>query len=65
MNSLHCFVSDSFVVISVTALFKLFVMFFRLSTSEEEIPSDEDGSYNSEDDPDRLWCICQKPHNNR
>ena len=20
---------------------------------------------NSEDDPERLWCICQQPHNNR
>lgn len=24
-----------------------------------------DESWNSEDDPDRLWCICKKPHNNR
>ncbi|XP_054265683.1 death-inducer obliterator 1-like isoform X1 [Macrosteles quadrilineatus] len=27
--------------------------------------SDEDDSHNSEDDPNRLWCICRKPHNNR
>lgn len=27
--------------------------------------SDEEGSYNSEDDPNRLWCICKRPHNNR
>lgn len=32
--------------------------------SDEEV-SDDEGSYNSEDDPNRLWCICQKPHNNR
>ncbi|XP_039276051.1 death-inducer obliterator 1 isoform X2 [Nilaparvata lugens] len=38
----------------------------RLSTSEEDfITDDDDEDYNSEDDPDRLWCICQKPHNNR
>ncbi|XP_031636315.1 uncharacterized protein LOC116349151 isoform X2 [Contarinia nasturtii] len=24
-----------------------------------------DGSYNSEDDPNRIWCICRTPHNNR
>lgn len=24
-----------------------------------------DGTWNSEDDPDRLWCICKTPHNNR
>jgi hypothetical protein len=24
-----------------------------------------DASWASEDDPDRLWCICQQPHNNR
>ena len=33
---------------------------------EEEVGEDsESGSWVSEDDPDRLWCICQKPHNNR
>ena len=31
--------------------------------SEGETSDDE--SWNSEDDPDRLWCICKKPHNNR
>ncbi|XP_058838198.1 death-inducer obliterator 1-like [Topomyia yanbarensis] len=30
---------------------------------DDEIESDE--SWNSEDDPDRLWCICKQPHNNR
>lgn len=31
---------------------------------EDDINSD-DASWNSEDDPDRLWCICKQPHNNR
>lgn len=36
------------------------------SDEEEEKEKEEDEeSWNSEDDPDRLWCICQKPHNNR
>merc|ERR1711924_209586 len=36
--------------------------------AEEEQVSEEDTSdadCNSEDDPERLWCICQQPHNNR
>ena len=32
---------------------------------EEEEEDSDSGSWVSEDDPDRLWCICQKPHNNR
>merc|ERR1719210_245763 len=35
---------------------------------EEEEAEEEDsdsGSWRSEDDPDRLWCICQKPHSNK
>ena len=32
---------------------------------EEQEEDSESGSWVSEDDPDRLWCICQKPHNNR
>lgn len=31
--------------------------------SEEE--DDDEGDGNSEDDPERLWCICNQPHNNR
>ncbi|XP_058459814.1 death-inducer obliterator 1-like [Malaya genurostris] len=31
--------------------------------NDDDIESDE--SWNSEDDPDRLWCICKQPHNNR
>ena len=25
----------------------------------------DDGSWQSEDDPDKLWCICQQPHSNK
>lgn len=32
---------------------------------EDDEGTSEDESWNSEDDPDRLWCICKKPHNNR
>merc|ERR1712154_527973 len=35
---------------------------------EEKTETEEetsDGDWNSEDDPERLWCICQQPHNNR
>lgn len=31
----------------------------------ESDDSDSDESWKSEDDPDRLWCICKQPHNNR
>lgn len=31
----------------------------------DDLLSDSDESWNSEDDPDRLWCICKQPHNNR
>jgi hypothetical protein len=24
-----------------------------------------DSDWDSEDDPERLWCICNKPHNNK
>lgn len=27
--------------------------------------SDDDSEYNSEDDPDKLWCICRKPHDGK
>lgn len=33
------------------------------TVAEDDAESDE--SWNSEDDPDRLWCICMQPHNNR
>ena len=33
---------------------------------EEDDDDDSDtGSWQSEDDPDRLWCICQQPHSNK
>lgn len=32
---------------------------------EEKDELNSDGSWTSEDDPDRLWCICRQPHNNR
>ncbi|XP_050532700.1 death-inducer obliterator 1 isoform X2 [Daktulosphaira vitifoliae] len=31
----------------------------------EESDTDRDGNMTSEDDPNRLWCVCRKPHNNR
>ncbi|XP_050428970.1 PHD finger protein 3 [Adelges cooleyi] len=31
----------------------------------EESDTDRDGNMTSEDDPNRLWCVCKKPHNNR
>ncbi|XP_053684780.1 death-inducer obliterator 1-like [Sabethes cyaneus] len=34
-----------------------------VANNDDDIESDE--SWNSEDDPDRLWCICKQPHNNR
>ncbi|KAK6618097.1 hypothetical protein RUM44_002539 [Polyplax serrata] len=42
----------------------------RRSDEVSDLDSDLDdalseASWNSEDDPDRLWCICRKPHNNR
>ena len=27
--------------------------------------SDEDSDDEDSDDPDKLWCICQQPHNDR
>ena len=27
--------------------------------------NDSDSDFGSEDDPDRLWCICRQPHSNR
>ncbi|XP_050342357.1 death-inducer obliterator 1 isoform X3 [Nymphalis io] len=31
----------------------------------EKISVESQESWNSEDDPNRLWCICKQPHNNR
>ncbi|XP_067935635.1 death-inducer obliterator 1-like [Watersipora subatra] len=33
------------------------------SSSEEE--DADDAEWKEEDDPDRLWCVCRKPHDNR
>ncbi|XP_050681250.1 death-inducer obliterator 1 isoform X1 [Leptidea sinapis] len=30
-----------------------------------EMSAESQESWNSEDDPHRLWCICRQPHNNR
>lgn len=32
---------------------------------KEVVASDEEEGSESDDDPDRLWCICQQPHNDR
>ncbi|XP_048590673.1 PHD finger protein 3 isoform X2 [Nematostella vectensis] len=34
-------------------------------SEEEEIPGDDDSDYDPNNDPERLWCICRKPHGNR
>lgn len=31
----------------------------------EKMSVESQESWNSEDDPNRLWCICKQPHNNR
>lgn len=39
--------------------------FTQLSSSDyssSDAESDEESDYNSEDDPNKLWCVCQKPH---
>lgn len=33
--------------------------------SSSDAESDQESDYNSEDDPDRLWCVCQKPHDGK
>ncbi len=36
--------------------------------SDEEVEGedvDDDNDDESSDDPDRLWCICQQPHDDR
>lgn len=32
---------------------------------EKDEDANSDATWNSEDDPDRLWCICRTPHSNR
>ncbi|CAB4061353.1 unnamed protein product [Lepeophtheirus salmonis] len=33
--------------------------------NNEDDDDEDSGDWNSEDDPERLWCICNQPHNNR
>jgi len=35
------------------------------SQTDSEEAIDEDDEWNSDDDPDRLWCICKQKYNNR
>lgn len=38
----------------------------EMETEGEKESSDEDEEDGSiSDDPDRLWCVCKKPHNDR
>lgn len=37
-------------------------MIYDMDYDEEE---EEEPNSDSEDDPNRLWCICRQPHNNR
>ncbi|XP_068626187.1 death-inducer obliterator 1 isoform X3 [Battus philenor] len=47
----------------------------KLTVKKQELPvqapivektsAESQESWNSEDDPNRLWCICKQPHNNR
>ncbi|RWS15162.1 death-inducer obliterator 1-like protein [Dinothrombium tinctorium] len=34
-------------------------------TKTEESDDDHGSDWGSDDDPDKLWCICRQPHNNR
>ncbi|KAJ8735660.1 hypothetical protein PYW07_007280 [Mythimna separata] len=36
-----------------------------IPTQLDKISAESQESWNSEDDPNRLWCICKQPHNNR
>ena len=35
------------------------------SSSSSDFDDDDDDEWLEEDDPDRLWCVCRKPHDNR
>lgn len=35
------------------------------TSKEEEEEAEDEGDESGSDDPDRLWCICQKPHDDR
>ena len=35
-------------------------------TDEDEFMDDDgDADWDEEDDPDKLWCVCRQPYNNR
>ena len=38
-------------------------MIYDMEDDDEE--EEEEPNSDSEDDPNRLWCICRQPHNNR
>lgn len=38
---------------------------FNVAAEDETDDLVSDASHASEDDPERLWCICKQPHNNR
>ena len=35
------------------------------SSEEEEGEEGEDGSGSESEDPEKLWCICRQPHDDR
>lgn len=37
----------------------------HVSGNELDSSNDEQSEEESEDDPNKLWCICNQPHNNR
>lgn len=39
-----------------------FEQFSSSDYSSSDAESDQDSDCNSEDDPNRLWCVCRKPH---
>ena len=44
----------------------MFFIVLDVEEDEEENVSDEESeNEEDEDDPDRLWCVCREPHNNR
>jgi len=41
------------------------MLFLDESDSSPVVEEDSESDWGSEDDPDRLWCICKKPYANR
>jgi hypothetical protein len=48
------------------SIFLILIGFSSESMNEysEESDIDRDGTTTIEDDPNKLWCFCRKPHNN-